>query len=89
MTSTSATPQQKMQAKLAQSGIPAREIKVYGSQIMVTCGCRYTAEKWASLVARFAKVRAVFEAWDEAAQNRGTCLKPSMVKVWRVSARIA
>ena len=86
---TAQTPQQRMQATLAKSGIPSREIRVYGSQIMVTCGCRDTADKWASLLVRFATVRAVFEAWDEATQNRGTTLKPSMVKVWRVAARIA
>lgn len=89
MSVTSApTLQQRMQAKLAQSGIPWREIKVFGSSILITCQSRDTAQRWASLLAQFARVTGVGEGYDEAKVSKGTCLLPSKVAVWRVGARI-
>ncbi|ABQ38474.1 hypothetical protein [Bradyrhizobium sp. BTAi1] len=60
-----ATPQQRMQALLAKAGIPAKEIKVYGSQIVVTCHSRNAAERFAALIANFAKVRGIVESVDD------------------------
>ena len=71
------TPQSKMQAKLAGLGIPAKEIKVYDRQIMVTCGSGAAARQWMSVL------------YDLASKVRGgTCLHPAQIKVWRVWATV-
>lgn len=83
------TPQQKMQCKLEEVGLPFKEIKVYGSQIMITSLCRSTAESWSQVLARFAKVRVAAKAClDDAALNKGTVLMPSKVHVWRTWATV-
>lgn len=83
------TPQAKMKATLERSGIPHKEIRCYGSQIVVTSWSDDAARQWASLLAPFAKVSAAaFPSYDEAKENKGTCLKPSMVKVWRTFATV-
>ncbi len=82
------TPQQRMKAKLESCGIPAKRVDVYGSQIMITAWSRGAAEKWASLLSRFAKVSRVIESMDYAKENKNTVLLPSAVKVWRVGATI-
>lgn len=78
----------RMKAKLEQAGIPFKDIEVYGSQIVVTSFCRDSAGKWATLLAKFAKVRGVIETLDDAVRNRGTVLRPSKVRVWRTFAVI-
>lgn len=82
-------PQDKMRELLGKSGIPAKQIDVYGSQIVVTCYSRGAAEKFASLVSRFATVKAILESIDDAKENKNTVLRPSKVTVWRMFARIA
>lgn len=82
------TPQERMRAKLESLGVPFREINVYGSQIVVTVAGRETAERWAGILAQFAKVRRVLQSWDDAKVNRNTVLRPSKVKVWRVFATV-
>jgi hypothetical protein len=83
------TVQAQIKALLSKSGIPAKEIEVYGSQIVITSAGEASARKWAALIAKFAKIRGVIEAYDEVKQpTTGTCLHPQMVKVWRVFAAI-
>lgn len=82
------TPQQQMKAKLESVGLPFKEINVYGNQIMVTSHCRETAERWAGLLRRFAKIKAIGPGIDDAKVNRNTVLVPSVVKVWRTWATI-
>ncbi len=88
MTQT-ATSQEAIKALLESFDIARREIKVYGSQIVITCACPDTASKWVALIAKFAKVRSIIQSWDEAKENKKTCLNPSMIKVWRIFARIS
>lgn len=77
----------KIRATLERVGLPYKEIQVYGSQIVITSHCRETAERWAGLVAKFATVRrAALECADDAKVNKGTCLRPTKVKVWRTYA---
>lgn len=89
MTTQEPTPQQKMQAALAKSGIPAKEIKVYGSQIMITAWSFEAAQKWASLLKKLnpSKIRTG-QGIDYAKENKGTNLCPSTIKVWRVWATL-
>ena len=80
------TPQQKMQAALQASGIPYKQIECYGSQIMVTAWSRPAAQRWSSLLSKFATVKSVGPGLDDAKVNKGSCLNPSVIKVWRVWA---
>lgn len=82
------TLQEQMQVTLQQSGIPAKEIRVYGSQIVITAYSRQAAQRWASLLARFAKVRGIVESRDYAKKNTNTVLRPSTVNVWRIGATL-
>ena len=80
------TIQNKIKNLLEQTGIPAKEIRVYGSQIMITCLSQDTARKWAVLCGNFATVRSVFESLDE--NKRVTATSGKYHKVWRVAAHI-
>lgn len=82
------TLQERMRETLAGCGLPHKQIECYGSQIVVTSQCRDTAAKWATLLAKFAKVRGTIETLDDAVVNRNTVLKPSKVRVWRTFAVI-
>lgn len=82
------TPQAELKAKLALSGIPHKAIQCYGSQIVITTRGRASAEQWASLLGKFARVRAMFETTDENQVNSGSTLKPSRHAVWRVAATL-
>lgn len=81
-------PQEKIKALLQKSGIPYKEIECYGSQIVVTSWCRDSADKWARLLAKFSTVRGVVETCDYAKENKGTCLKPTRIKVYRTFSMI-
>lgn len=83
------TIQAQIKETLAKAGIPAREIEVYGRQIVITSACRDTAQKWGALLAKFAKVRGIVETIDEAKVQKGTCLNRTYVKVWRTFAAMA
>lgn len=79
------TPQQKMQAKLESCGLPYKEIKVYGSQIMVMAWSRTAALRWHSLLFKICTtVRPPGESRDYNKVNKGTCLLPTIHKVWCV-----
>ncbi len=59
------TTQQKIKATLETVGLPFREIRCYGSQIVVTSQSDETARKWAVLLGKFAKVRGITKSLDE------------------------
>jgi hypothetical protein len=80
------TTQSKIKSLLEKSGIHAKEIRVYGSQIMITCLSQNTAKKWADLCGKFATVKAVFESVDE--NKKVTATSGKYHKVWRVAACI-
>ena len=82
------TAQEQMKAQLAKSGIPHKEIQVFGSQIIVTSWSREAANKWAGLLAKFATVRGVVESVDYNQANRNTTLRPTTHRVWRTGARV-
>lgn len=77
--------QEKMQKMLVASGIPAQEVKCYGSQIMVTAWSAEAANKWHTLLSRFCtKVRPVTKSMQENKVNQNTVLLPSSHPVWLV-----
>jgi hypothetical protein len=82
------TIQEQIKAQLERSGIPHKEIKVFGSQIIVISWSRDAADKWARLIAKFATVRGVVESVDYNKENRNTVLRPTKHKVWLTGARI-
>lgn len=82
------TVQLKLKATLENAGIPYKEINCYGRQIVITSRSSKAANKWAVLLAKFATVRGVVKASDEAKENKKTVLNPSVVKVWRTFATI-
>ena len=78
------TPQEKMQAKLKQVGLPYKQIEVYGRQIVITTHSRSAAEKWAlTLSPKVAKLRGITENYDRAKKNKNTVMLPTRVKVYR------
>ena len=82
------TTQEKLAETLAKSGIPYKQIKCYGSQITVTAWSREAADKWAGLLANFAKVRGIVESRDYDKANQNTMLRPSTHRVFLIGARV-
>lgn len=80
------TAQERIKELLGKSGIPAKEIKVFGSQILITCYGRPAADRFVSLLAQFATVRGMVESFDYNEVNRNTVLQLTKHKVWRVGA---
>jgi hypothetical protein len=77
--------QDQMKATLETLGIPAKEVKCYGSQIMITCWGEPAARKFAHVLNRFcSKVTGPKESIDYNQVNEGTCLRPTTHKVWLV-----
>jgi hypothetical protein len=73
------------------SGIAVKEVEQYGSQLVVTCFCEDSANRAAKAVRATGMwaVRRVMKALEDAKQNEGSFLCPSVVTVWRVYARLA
>lgn len=82
------TSQDHMQAKLAQSGIPYKEIRCYGSQITVTTLSRQAAAQWVDLLGKFSRVKGCIHTYEYNKVNQNTMLNPTMHKVWRVYSTI-
>lgn len=80
--------QATMKATLEKTGIPHKEIKVYGSQIVITSWSEEAAKKWADVLSQFATVRCVTKNIDYAKHNKNTVMKPSTVDVYRTFAAI-
>ena len=88
MNSAQQTTQHKIKAALLKTGLPVKEIEVYGSQIVITAWSVDAANNWASVVARFATLRGVIASMDYDEKNTNTVMLPSCHKVWRVFGRI-
>lgn len=82
------TMQDRMAALLSKLGLPYKEIKIYGGQIVVTCIGWPTAKRWNSVLWKFAKVQRVMRSFDLAKKNKFTVNRPTQVKVWRVYATL-
>lgn len=83
------TPQERMKMALEHTGIAAKEIKVYGSQIMIVAWSQDAAEKWFGVLGKFArKVRPPVKSRDRNVVNRNTTLNPTTHTVWLVGATI-
>jgi len=84
------TIQTQMQAMLEKTGIPARRIHCYGSQIMITCIARDTAQKWAGLLNKFASKVRVGEGMDDTAdaEKYPNERRNHVIKVYRVWATV-
>lgn len=83
------TAQERMKDLLSKSGIPAKEIKVFGSQVLITCHGEESAKKFASLLSNFCStVRGPVQSWDDNKINTNTVLLPSRHIVWRVGGAI-
>lgn len=78
--------QDQMKAALEKTGLPHKEIEVYGRQIVITSWSEDAAKKWAHLLSRFAKVRGVIPSTDYAKENKGTVLLPTTINVFRTFA---
>jgi len=85
---TDKTPQQEIKAVLERAGLPYKTIEVYGSQIVVTCRSLDAADKWKNLLSKFATFRGLSHSVDYAKENKGTCLNPTTIEVWRAFACI-
>lgn len=92
------TPQQALEAKLKEIGLPYHEIKVYGRQITVECISRDTCAKWAAILAKFARVRGMIKSVVEKKEFKGKTqghymdeagiMRSTKMGVWRVYAAI-
>ena len=82
------TLEQKIKQRLEQFKIPHREIKVYGSQITVETYGREAAEKFASVITNFAKIRGLIETTVDAKENQGSVMNPTKIRIYRLYARI-
>jgi hypothetical protein len=66
------TPQSLLKETLQGIDLPRKEIQVYGSQIVVTSYCQDSAEKWAYVIGKFAKIKhSAFKTIDKATTTRG------------------
>lgn len=90
------TIQEKLKVQLEKSGIPSKEIRVYGSQIMVTAWSEDAAIRWSHLLNRFAStVRPIVRSMDQTKDDSEIRkANPGLIKshfyhdVWRVWATV-
>jgi uncharacterized membrane-anchored protein len=78
--------QGELKAVLEKTGIPHKDIEVYGRQIVITSWSEDAANKWAHLLSQFAKVRGVIPAIDYAKKNKNTVMLPTTINVFRTFA---
>jgi len=77
--------QETMKATLAASGIPAKEIRVFGSQIMITALSKAAMHKWVDVLVTFSRVRGFGPSLAELKVPRkyGPCKGKAVVyRVW-------
>ncbi len=83
------TPQDELKAKLEALGIPFREVKVYGSQIVVTCRSTSAAERWGRVLSKLATVKKVaLRSTDYAKSEEHLPNARKTIDVWRTYATI-
>jgi hypothetical protein len=81
------TPQEKMHATLSKLDLASREIKVYGSQIVVTCTSHDAAIKWGLVLGKFATVKRVANPGLD--ETKATTLGDTCtIQVWRTWATV-
>lgn len=78
------TTQERMRSLLFQTGIPAKEVKCYGSQIMVTAWSLDAANQWVSVLRKIAKVRKPVETKEQNLVNHDSRRSASYHNVWLV-----
>ena len=82
-------PQECMQQRLKEAGIPYKEIKVFGGHVIITAWSLDAAGKWVDLLQQFAmSVRGPVESLMVNKRQKGTRLLERH-SVWTVGARIA
>lgn len=81
------TAQEKMKAALLKVKLPSRSIEVYGSQIVVTCLSVESANAWAPILRKFAKVKTIaLKSLDETQES--TVFDRKYVTVYRTYATV-
>lgn len=79
--------QQRFESLFRSAGASLKEVKAFGSRLIVTCHSQGAADKIANLLSRGKfSVDKVGESFDYDKVNRGTVLRPSTVQVWKVWA---
>ncbi len=79
------TPQDGMRAALDSFGLASEEIKVYGSQVMITARGEATAEQWRNVLAKFCStVRGPTRSIEYNKIDTGRRLAPDSHTVWIV-----
>lgn len=70
---------------LKRGRVPFKDCWAAGSSCLVTLYCEETARKVARMLqAAGWKIRGPVRSYDHAKENKGTCLCPTSVEVWRV-----
>lgn len=83
---------ERLRSIFQRAGIATKNVEVLnGRSIIVTCHSRTMADLVHSALAQagLGLRKAPVETIDYAVKNKGTCLKPTTVKVWRVGGRIS
>lgn len=74
----------KIEEGLKKIDLPYKEINVIGTTICITTLGRDTADKWINIIhPRLAKFVKISEQYQHTKINKGTCLLPSVVKVYK------
>lgn len=85
----SAAMKDRMLAIFGRGGLAIKSLDVFGRHCIVTCHCYDTALQVARCLQGAGwTVQGPTKGADEAVQNKGTCLKPTLIPVYRVGARV-
>ena len=76
-----------MKSKLETLGLPFVEIEVFGSQILITCKCRESANRWTGVVKQFATLRGVAPG-QNMVKDTADIARHRYYDVWRVHAHV-
>lgn len=83
------SPQDRIRTLLERAGIPYKEIKVFGCQVLVKCWSQDAATRFYALLHRCCTaVRKVTRWADYNIVNENTVLRPTRHRVWLVGGRI-
>ena len=82
------TLQKQMKEKLAQVGLPYKEINCYGNQIVIICVGYETGKKWVSILSKFTTKQNMVKTILYNKENKGTCLLPSTHDAYLIGATI-
>ncbi len=80
---------ERLAAILKAGGIATKEVNVFGLHCIVTCWCDESARKVGHLLqAGGWTIKGPIRSIDYAKENKGTCLLPTRVDVWRMFGRL-